>query len=275
MASAGSQITPGPAAPALLRLHGTPHAAHPWGGGVPGNRHLPDEHLYGGHDKTDLPPQQRRYIIPQTSIRLLVGPALRETRRQVLAQRMYVPGRVLHLVKVDVQPSDACTLAFRAVCTSRAKKVQAAQAQQLLMQQAEHPGVQAAATTGAPRAAAGLQVEHEALHEQHSHWSRYFWPDLLASVFCCCFRRNRIVYEPRWAQRRNFNRILVSTDMVREHLPDVVAAALQAAVADVCSGLSFGLDEVNGANGAAARRAVGARARAAQSAGGQQQWPRS
>jgi hypothetical protein len=259
MASADTQIAPGPKAPALHRLP-------------------QDDHPHGGHDKTDLPPQQRRHVVPQTSIRLLVGPALRETRRQVLAQRMYVPGRVLHLVKVDVQPSDACTLAFRAMCTSRGRKAQAAQAQQLLTRQAGHQGVAAAGTTGAPLTVeghhdgGGLQLEHESMHEQHSHWSRYFWPDLLASVFCCCFRRNRIVYEPRWAQRRNFNRILVSTDMVREHLPDVVAAALQAAVADVCSGLSFGLDEVNAANGAAARRAVGARTRgdAAQPSGGQQ-----
>lgn len=158
------------------------------------------------------------------------SPAARAQRRLLLSQRMYVPGRVLHLVKVDAQPGDVCSLACRAACGRRRQ---------------QHAYARAGAQTQTQTHASGANTSSSSstAPETHSDWSRYFWPDLFASIFCCPCRRTRIIYEPRWAPRRALARILVSTDMVREHLPDVVQAALQEAVADVHSGLAFGAEE--------------------------------
>lgn len=62
-----------------------------------------------------------------------------------------------------------------------------------------------------------------------------------ASLWLCgaCATRQQ-VYEPRWARRRNFNRLLVSTDMLADHLPDKVQLALTQAMTDVKHGAMFG-----------------------------------
>lgn len=57
--------------------------------------------------------------------------------------------------------------------------------------------------------------------------------DCLARVFCCCARRVRGVYEPRWTRRAVLGRIRVSPSAAADHLPDKVLAVIQQAAADV------------------------------------------
>ena len=57
--------------------------------------------------------------------------------------------------------------------------------------------------------------------------------DCLARVFCCCVRRVRGVYEPRWTRRTVIGRIRVSPSAAADHLPDKVLAVIQQAAADV------------------------------------------
>lgn len=56
--------------------------------------------------------------------------------------------------------------------------------------------------------------------------------DCLARVFCCCVRRVRSVYEPRWTRRANLGRIRVAPTAAADHMPDKVWHVLRQAVAD-------------------------------------------
>ena len=59
---------------------------------------------------------------------------------------------------------------------------------------------------------------------------------LLAAALCCCCTRKHRVYEPRWSTRTALRRILVSADMLRDHMPNVVAESVQATAARVLRG---------------------------------------
>jgi hypothetical protein len=51
---------------------------------------------------------------------------------------------------------------------------------------------------------------------------RRWLSDALARLVCCCCRVQERRYVPRWIPRGRLNRILVSADMLRDHMPDVV-----------------------------------------------------
>ena len=57
--------------------------------------------------------------------------------------------------------------------------------------------------------------------------------DCLARVFCCCVRRVRGVYEPRWTRRAVLGHIRVSPSAAADHLPDKVLAVIRQSAADV------------------------------------------
>lgn len=171
-----------------MRRAGSPHAPPSMGsagyehGHVHAREHGPEHDLQEELSRsvvTSLTPSDRAQLLDAIA-----------KRRHMFRLRMDVPGRVLHLVKINTVPSDVCSLACRACC---------------------------------PR----------------SRWLA----DLLSTLFCCCFRRVRQVHEPRWSRRRNFDRMLVSTSMLSDHMPDVVTATLQQAVADVRNGAAFGLED--------------------------------
>ena len=107
------------------------------------------------------------------------SPVTAAAQRAELARPMYLPGRILHLVKTHVAAVDVAS----AAC--------------------------ARALPRAPRLA-----------------------DALAALLCCCVRRTRAIYEPRWARRTAFGRIQVSTSAITEHLPNHAMDALRAAQQD-------------------------------------------
>jgi hypothetical protein len=61
--------------------------------------------------------------------------------------------------------------------------------------------------------------------------------DIVLAIFCCCIRSTRRVYEPRWTPRDNFKRVLVSAEMIRDHMPDVMADILHEVASDMRLGL--------------------------------------
>lgn len=123
------------------------------------------------------PPTPPRPLSPFTP------PASLAAQRSLLSRPMFLPGRILTLVKVHAAAVDVPTAACRRALPA-------------------HP----AAT------------------------------DRLAAVFCCCFRRVRRVYEPRWGRRGGFRRIQVSSDMVADHMPDHAHESLRAAADDALGG---------------------------------------
>jgi hypothetical protein len=117
--------------------------------------------------------------LPATPLPPFTPPASLAAQRSLLSRPMYLPGRILSLVKVNVAAVDVPTAACRRALPA-------------------HPAA----------------------------------ADRLAAVFCCCFRRVRRVYEPRWGRRGGFRRIQVSSDMVADHMPDHAHESLRAAADD-------------------------------------------
>ena len=111
---------------------------------------------------------------------LAATPTTPSAQRRLLRRPMYMPGRILSLVKINVAAVDVPSAACRVVLPG-------------------HP----------------------------------LLADRLAALFCCCFRRMRKIYEPRWGRRSGFGRVLVSTDMVADHMPDHAMLSLQAVREDV------------------------------------------
>ena len=55
--------------------------------------------------------------------------------------------------------------------------------------------------------------------------------------FCCRFGRKKAAYQAYWSQPDDFQNILISNLMLRDHFPDAMIEALQSILPDDCEHL--------------------------------------
>lgn len=190
--------------------------------------------------------------------------------RAALQQPMFLPGRVLHMVKIDTAAVDPCSACCHAVwdrwlprllCScgcgcgggggggaasgsSRRRGVPAS-----ALDESEWGGIPAVSAAGVS------EQEEDAAADAGYGGARILGPqwslgDFFAALFCFCFRKVQKIYEPRWARRRDLLRIAVSADMVADHMPDKVMGVLQRTYAQAAaSAAALGASEAVGVMG--------------------------